>query len=59
MNLMKDMGLIGTLYRCNVYRSLMRLIHKLGWCQMEAMPAIDPGERPRFWCQWCGMRGSK
>lgn len=49
----------GTIYRRVFYRSIMRAIHKLGWCQMEQMTAIDPGDRPSFWCHWCGMRGQK
>lgn len=59
MDLMRDMGWGGTIYRRVFYRVVMRAIHAFGWCQMGAMPIIDPGERPRFWCQWCGMRGTK
>lgn len=49
----------GALYRLTIYRTLMRAIHRFGWCHMQAQPIIDYGERPRFWCHWCGMRGSK
>lgn len=59
MNLYRDMGLLGTFYRCWIYRPLMRFIHALGYCDMQAMPRIEVNERPRFWCQWCGMHGTK
>lgn len=45
-------------YCRTLYRPLMRTIHRIGWCQMTPMPQIDAGP-PRYWCQWCGMRGSR
>lgn len=59
MNLMNDMGWAGTIYRMVFYRAIMRIIHRFGWCKMDAQPIIDAGERQRYWCQWCGMRGTK
>jgi hypothetical protein len=40
--------------RGRVYRPVMRLMHRMGWCHPEPVPA-DGG----VWCHWCGLRGSR
>ena len=44
-------------YCRHIYRHLMRLIHRFGWCSMKRMHSIDGPVH--YWCQWCGMRGRK
>ena len=35
------------------YRTLMRLMHRWGWCYPQRNLMGDGS----VWCQWCGMRG--
>lgn len=38
-----------------VYRPLMRVAHRYGFCFPQAAP-VEPG---CVWCHWCGMRGRR
>lgn len=38
-----------------IYRPVMRLMHRLGWCYPQGT-LIDARS---VWCQWCGMRGDR
>jgi hypothetical protein len=38
-----------------IYRPVMRLMHKHGWC----FPISSPIELDYVWCHWCGMRGNR
>lgn len=38
-----------------IYRPVMRIMHRFGWCWPTASP-IEPGY---VWCHWCGMRGKR
>jgi hypothetical protein len=39
-----------------LYRPVMKVMHRLGWCYPEPA-AVEPGAR--VWCRWCGMRGRR
>jgi hypothetical protein len=40
-----------------IYRPVMRLMHRHGWCYPQLSPMPD---NPSFvWCHWCGMRGDR
>lgn len=42
------------------YSTLMKVMHRLGWCYMHPNEALrDEHDRALHWCQWCGMRGFK
>lgn len=38
-----------------IYRPVMRVMHRLGWCYPQRTLVNETG----VWCHWCGMRGSR
>lgn len=49
-----------TLFRCHLYRHVMRVAHRYNWHYAPPRGLME-GEKydghKHHWCQWCGLRG--
>jgi hypothetical protein len=42
-----------------LYQPITKTMHKIGICYMSPSPMNPKYGKQNYWCQWCGIRGTK